>query len=133
MNKSNITKDLLVGLKNGYANNNVFAYCKFSSFCLELLWVLYKENLILDFFYEIKTGKIKIKLKYFKNKPLLTSLTLISKPSLICSKKNEDLGPFYKKFDYFFVSTPYGILSSRFIEKNIKTGGHLLFGLKLNI
>ena len=133
MNRSNITKDLLVALKNGYSNNNTYTYCKFNSFCIELLWVLYKEELIFDFFVQPNNNKIKIRLKYFKKKPLLTNLTLISKPSLICFEKNEDLNTFYKKFDYFFISTSIGVLSSRFIEKKIKTGGQLLFGLKLNI
>ena len=82
MNKVNILNDLLVNLKNGYSNKNKYAYCKLNSFCINVLWQLYKEELIHDFAIDRNTAKISIKLKYFKNKPLIKNLNLISKPSL---------------------------------------------------
>ena len=103
MNKINVVKDLLVGLKNGYSNKNKFAYCRLNSFCLELLWELYKEELIYDFSVDPEKAKIKIRLKYFRNKPLVTGLNLISKPSLANFSTAEELKIFYKKYDYFFI------------------------------
>lgn len=132
MNKINVIRDLLVSLKNGYSNKNKYAYCKLNSFCISVLWQLYKEELIYDFSVEPENSKIKIKLKYFKNKPLITNLQLISKPSLINFSNFEELRLFYKKYDYFFMSTSVGIISSRFFNKKYKTGGQVLFGLKLN-
>lgn len=132
MNKTNIMKDLLVGLKNGYSNKNKFAYCKLNSFCVNVLWELYKEELIYDFSIQPEESKIKIRLKYFKNKPLLSGLDLISKPSLANFSEYDKLDKFYKKFDYFFISTSLGIVSSRFIKRKAKVGGLVLFGLKLN-
>jgi|JI102314A2RNA_FD_contig_101_111803_length_2864_multi_2_in_0_out_0_4 small subunit ribosomal protein S8 len=132
MNKINIIRDLLVSLKNGYSNKNKYAYCKLNSFCVTVLWELYKEELIYDFSVEPENSKIKIRLKYFKNKPLITNLQLISKPSLINFSNFEELRLFYKKYDYFFMSTSVGIISSRFFNKKYKTGGQVLFGLKLN-
>ena len=132
MNKTNIMKDLLVGLKNGYSNKNKFAYCKLNSFCVNVLWELYKEELIYDFSVEPEESKIKIRLKYFKNKPLLNNLDLVSKPSLSNFSEYDELDKFYKKFDYFFISTSLGIVSSRFIKRKAKVGGQVLFGLKLN-
>lgn len=37
MNKINILSDLLVSIKNGYSNNNKYAYCKLNQFCLTVL------------------------------------------------------------------------------------------------
>lgn len=132
MNKINVIRDLLVALKNGYSNKNKYAYCKLNSFCITVLWELYKEELIYDFSLEPENSKIKIRLKYFKNKPLITNLQLISRPSLINFSNFEELKVFYKKYDYFFLSTSMGVISSRFFSKKYKTGGQVLFGLKLN-
>jgi small subunit ribosomal protein S8 len=132
MNKINVIRDLLVSLKNGYSNKNKYAYCKLNSFCISVLWQLYKEELIYDFSVEPESSKIKIKLKYFKNKPLITNLQLISKPSLVNFSNFEELRLFYKKYDYFFLSTSMGVISSRLLGKKYTTGGQVLFGLKLN-
>ena len=99
MNKVNITNDLLVSVKNAYSNKNKFAYCKINKFCLDVLWILYKEGLISDFKIQKETNKIKIKLKYIKNQPLLVDLKLISKPKLKQFSTFNDLKYFYKKFD----------------------------------
>lgn len=131
MSKINVINDLLVALKTSYSNKNKFAYCKSNKFCFELLEEFRKEELIYDFFFDEKKSKICIKLKYFKEKPLISRLDLISKPSLISFSKFDDLSFFYKKYDYFFISTSYGIMSSRFLKKNFNVGGKVLFGLKL--
>lgn len=134
MKKTNVTKDLLINIKNGYNRKNTFAYCKLNNFCVEILWVLYKEELINGFAINKENSIIEIKLKYFKNAPLLTDITLISKPSLINYLKYYNLNNYSKKFDYLFLSTAYGVLSSRTITQNkISVGGQLLFGLKLNV
>ena len=131
MNKINVIRDLLVSLKNGYSNKNKYAYCKLNSFCISVLWQLYKEELIYDFSVEPENSKIKIKLKYFKNKPLITNLQLISKPSLVNFSNFEELRLFYKKYDYFFVATSRGVLSSKQLLHEMPIGGQLLFGLKI--
>ena len=101
MSKVNIVKDLLVNLRNGYSNKNKFAYCRLSIFCITILFQLYEEKLIHEFFIDSKNNKIKIKLKYFKSKPLITNINLISKPSLVNFSTVEDLNIFYKEYDYF--------------------------------
>lgn len=132
MNKINITNDLLVALKNGYSNKNKYAYCRINKFCLDILWILYKEGLIADFKIQSDLDKIKIKLKYIKSKPLLTDIKLISKPGLKKFVNFNDLKYFYDKFDYFFLSTSSGIISSKILLKNFKVGGQILFGFKIN-
>jgi ribosomal protein S8 len=59
-------------------------------------------------------------------------LQLISKPSLVNFSNFEELRLFYKKYDYFFLSTSMGVISSRLLGKKYTTGGQVLFGLKLN-
>lgn len=132
MNKINITNDLLVSFKNGYSNKNKYIYCKISKFCLNILWVLYKEGLISDFKVLDDSNRVRIKLKYIKTKPLLTDIKLISKPSLRKFINFHDLNKFYKQFDYFFLSTSNGIISSKILLKDVKIGGQVLFGFKIN-
>ena len=132
MNKSNIINSLLVSIKNGYSNKNKYAYCKINKFCLDILWVLYKEGLISDFKIQSKISKVQIRLKYIKNKPLLTNINLISKPSLNHYSSFYNLKNFYNKYDYFFMSTSTGIISSSLLLKNTHIGGKVLFGLKIN-
>lgn len=131
MNKSNIINNLLVSIKNSYSNKNKFAYCKVNKFCLDLLWVLYKEGLIADFKL-LSNTKVQIRLKYIKNKPLLTNLNLISKPSLNQYSNFYNLKNYYNKYDYFFLLTSQGIISSSLLLKNTNLGGKVLFGLKIN-
>jgi small subunit ribosomal protein S8 len=94
---------------------------------------LYKEELIYDFHVDKANNKIQIKLKYFKDKPILTSLNLISKPSLIVFSNFTNLKKFSNNYDFFFISTSNGVISSAFAKKNLNVGGIVLFGLKLNI
>lgn len=132
MDKSNIISNLVVSIKNGYSNKNKYAYCKINKFLTNILWILYKEGLISDFKINEKTNTIKIKLKYIKTKPLLTEIKLISKPQLQKFADYNGLKQYHKKFDYFFISTSNGIVSSKVFLKNKNIGGKLLFGLKLN-
>ena len=132
MNVTNILIQLLVSLKTAYSNHNVFAYSKYNSFCVEILFLLFKDGLIAGYSIDSKNNKIKIKLKYIKNKPLLTELNLISKPSLKVFSNYSSLQAFNNKYNYFFLSTSHGLLSSRDFSKNPKAGGLLLFGCKLN-
>ena len=103
-----------------------------NKFCLNILWILYKEGLISDFKVLEESNKIRVKLKYIKTKPLLTNIKLISKPSLRKFVNFHDLNKFSKQFDYFFLSTSNGIISSKILLKDIKIGGQVLFGFKIN-
>lgn len=132
MDKSNILSNLIVSIKNSYSNKNKFAYCRINKFIINILWILYKEGLISDFKMDEKTNIIKIRLKYIKTKPLLTEIKLISKPQLQKFEDSNGLKQYHKKFDYFFISTSTGIVSSKIVLKNRKVGGKILFGLKLN-
>lgn len=132
MDKTNILNELLVALKNGYSNKNKYAYCRLNKFVLNILWILFKEGLVSDFKIKTDINKIEIKLKYIKTKPLLTNIELISKPKLKKFVGYNNLKSFNQKFDYFFLSTSTGIISSKILLKDVKIGGKILFGLKIN-
>ena len=133
MNKLNVLNNLLVNIKNGYSNKSKYVYCKLNFFCINVLWTLYKEELIYDFYIDKANSKIQIKLKYFKDKPIFGNVNLISKPSLTVFSNFNNLKKFSKNYDYFFISTSNGVISSSHANKNLNVGGIVLFGLKLNI
>lgn len=132
MNATNILRHLLVGFKTNYINQNSYAFVKYNNLCLEILFILYKDGLIDN--YEIDSDKkiVKIKLKYFKNKPLIKDLSLISKPSHKKFIDAKSLKEFNLKYDYFFISTSKGLISSRNLNLNENIGGQILFGLTFN-
>jgi len=133
MNKLNVLNNLLVNIKNGYSNKSKYVYCKLNFFCINVLWTLYKEELIYDFHIDKANSKIQIKLKYFKDKPIFSNVNLISKPSLTVFSNFNNLKKFSTNYDYFFISTSNGVISSSYANKNLNIGGIVLFGLKLNV
>ncbi len=133
MNTINILTHLLVSIKTGYIANNTYTYTKYNSFCLEILLLLYKDGLISGYQVEPASNKIKIKLKYIRTKPLLTNITLLSKPSFKVYQSYKDMVLLFDKYDYFFLSTSVGVLSSRQFLNKYKVGGQLLFACKIAV
>ena len=132
MHNTNILKNLLVVLKTNYLIKNKYAYTTYNKLCLNVLFQLYKDGLISNYQIDKKTNKVKIGLKYLKNEPLILDFVLISKPSHKYYVNSLKIKEFMKKFDYFYISTSIGILSSQQLSEQKKIGGQLLFGLKLN-
>lgn len=134
MNQMLILTNTISSIKNYYCQNSKFAYCKLNRFNKQVLLSLYKEGLIYGSKEEF--NKLKIGLKYFKDKPLINEISLIYKPSLKRSYNFSELRRYYWKYDIFFVSTTKGILSSndliKLYTKNNKIGGQLLFGIQLS-
>lgn len=131
MHKTNVLNDVIVSIKNGYLKNSDYTSCRLTKFSLNLLWILYKEGLISDFKINQKTKKIDVKLKYFNNRPLIQKISLLSRPSLQVYSSYKNTQSLLQYFDYFFISTSSGIISSRNLSKNLQLGGQLLFALKI--
>lgn len=131
MHKTNVLNDIIVSIKNGYLKNSHYTTCRLTKFSLNLLWVLYKEGLISDFKINQKTKKIDVKLKYFNNRPLIQKISLLSRPSLQLYSSYNNTQNLLQYFDYFFISTSTGLISSRNLSKNLQMGGQLLFALKI--
>lgn len=132
MKVTNILAHLLVNIKMGYINRNIYVYTPYNSLCIKILTLLFKDGLITNYRIDVNLHKIKITLKYYKNTPLITEFMLISKPSFSKYLNYKELLDLKKKYDYFYISTSVGILSSTDFFKNHTIGGQILFGCNLN-
>jgi len=133
MTAAHILTYLFVALKTGYLSKNTFAYSRYNTTCLKLLNILYLEGLIDGFEIDTKLKRVKIKLKYINNKPLISHLDLLSVPSFINYNDAAGVANLHKKYDYFCIFTSSGLLSSRneLFQYEIKKGGQVLFGFKI--
>jgi ribosomal protein S8 len=123
MNKA--TKNLLLSLKNcSSARLNEF-YSNYSKKNLELLSTLYGDGFIQSFIFLQKSQQIKIFLRYVDNKPIFSSLKLIS----TASKKSislKELSLLFNKRFVLFLNTNLGLLNVKDCKK-AKVGGKILF------
>jgi ribosomal protein S8 len=91
-----------------------------------LISILYKEGSIQSFKLQNFNNKIFIYLRYYYNRVLLDSLTIISKPSNTKYVKLKDLYKLNSKKKLFILSTAKGLKS--LLECKINNiGGKLLF------
>lgn len=66
-------------IKNAQLSKKTVTYCKKNKFCEIFLNLFWDQGFIIG--YKLKINKFKIFLKYKKNKPVIHSLKIISKPS----------------------------------------------------
>lgn len=69
--------NILSNIKNGQLAKKLFIYQKKTKFCRLFLNFLWKNNLILGYFFQNKNYKVF--LKYTKNKPAIKNIKIISK------------------------------------------------------
>jgi ribosomal protein S8 len=133
MGVAHILTYLFVAFKTGYIAKNAFVYSRYNNTCLKLLNMLYIEGLIDGFEVDTNLKRVKIKLKYINNKPLISHLELLSIPSFKNYTDAKSLKNLDKKYDYFCLFTSSGLISSKneLFQYNISKGGQLLFGLKI--
>jgi small subunit ribosomal protein S8 len=85
-----------------------------TKFLLNILDVLYKNGLIRGF-YVINSGKTRVYLKYYQNKPVYFDMELISKPGRKISWSLDSLSLYYnlRAFAGFYIlSTQKGLMTS---------------------
>lgn len=135
MGVAHILTYLFVSLKTGYISKNIYAYSRYNNICLKLLQILYNEGLIDGFEVNSVTKRVKIKLKYINNKPLISEFKLLSLPSNKNYLSANVINKYKNKYDYFCIFTSNGLISSNnpIFEESAKIGGQLLFGLKIGI
>jgi ribosomal protein S8 len=133
MNKLHCIPQMLVSLKTNYLQNHKYGFCKDTKINRKILLLLYKEGLIINFKKESKL--LKIRFRYYKDKPLVSNLKTIYKPSIKRSFNKFLISKYSKKFDIFFISTDHGIISSNELIKlksfGLNSGGQLLIGIDL--
>lgn len=73
--------DLIIRLKLAYKSHYGVVKVKKNKFTIKFLYLLQKIGLIRGFFFILYENNILIYLKYFKNKPCIFDIKLVSKPS----------------------------------------------------
>ncbi len=117
----------LLLLKNFSTLNQEKITLKFNKVFYTFCEYLYKEGLIQAFFIKKKKNfMLEILLRSSENKSILSTLKIISKPSISKYLKYTDICKIDEKGPTFIISTVNG-LSSVFNCKKNKIGGKLLF------
>jgi len=123
------TAKLLVYLKNASKIKQTTTTVNFNKSNIFILTLLYKEGLIQSFSLQKdkkKLIKILVTLRYCEGKNVLTSLKLISKPSLSRYFTYSELCFISNKFTFGALSTDKHILSLSDCKK-FRVGGQFLF------
>jgi small subunit ribosomal protein S8 len=130
---NNNTINLIIKLKNASLSRKEKILVNCNSLSESLIKILYEEGFLQSFKVVeagendlIKNKKILVVFRYFFNKPLLSSLRVLSKPSHVRYMKFSDISNISDKKFVFFFSTNKGILTSVECKKR-KVGGKLLF------
>jgi len=123
------TAKLLVYLKNASKIKQTTTTVNFNKSNIFILTLLYKEGLIQSFSLQQdkkKLIKILVTLRYCEGKNVLTSLKLISKPSLSRYFTYSELCFISNKFTFGALSTDKYVLSLADCKK-FRVGGQFLF------
>ena len=135
MGVADILTYLFVSIKTSSASKQKYAYSRYNTFCLELLHIFFKQQFIEGYTIDFATRKVKIKLKYYNSRSIISNIDLLTFPSLKNYLNCLNLRKVAKKYDYFYVFTTKGFIFSNDVNffKELKIGGQLLFGLKIYI
>lgn len=127
--KMDTLSNMLNGIKNaGMAGKNQvdFPHSKLKASVLECLK---KEGYISSF--KVENNKkgfpvILVQLAYNGDKPKISSINRVSKPSRRMYSKSKELKPFRNGYGRVILSTPKGIMSEK-DARNEQVGGEVLF------
>jgi len=135
MGVADILNYLLVAIKVGYAGKKTYTYTRYNLLCLEVITIFYKEDFIESYSIDIINKRIKIKLRYFRSRPIISDLDLLTSPSFKNYLNCLNMTKIVKKYDYYFVFTPKGLIYSQYsnLIKEMNTGGLVLFGIKIYV
>ena len=108
--------DMFCQIKNGQARGRVSVVMPSSRLKLAICEILQQEGYITGFSsQEENNGKkqLKIDLKYFDGKPVIETLTRISKPGLRRYKSMDDLPEVLGGFGTAIISTSRGVMTDK--------------------
>ena len=128
MSMSDPIAAMLTIIRNGQMVNKAFVCTDMSSKKESILSVLKDEGFIQD--YEVKEiennkKRLKIKLKYFQGKPVISNIKRISKPSLRIYKSKNELPKVLGGLGVAIVSTSKGVMTSDSARKQ-NFGGEII-------
>lgn len=120
--------DMLTRIRNGQQARKSDISTPASKLRENVLEVLKREGFIRGFKREtIRKGVdvIKVELKYYEGKPVISEITRISKPGRRVYSQVQDLQKFYNGLGISILSTPQGVMSDHEARQN-NVGGELL-------
>ena len=119
----NILWNMFANIKNGQLSRRKVISQKRKKICESFLKVLWNERFISGYVIDKKNPKkLKIFLKYYKNKPAINSLKTISKPSRRIFYSTNQIWKIDSKKSFLILSTNRGLKS--LIEcKKLNVGG----------
>lgn len=100
---------------------------------LTIASIFLRQGLIQSFV--VKHDKIEVKLKYFKKKPFLKELNVVSTPGKRVYWKLTNLSKTYNAHSlacFYIISTTKGIYTSNECISGLGTGGEVLYKVVLN-
>lgn len=115
--------DALIRIKNGYLVGKPIVSVRFSRLILGIVKLLAAEGYIEKI--EQKEREILVTLKYIAQKPALTNVQRVSKPSLRVYKGVRVLPRVLNGLGIAIVSTPKGLMTDKEARKQ-KVGGEVL-------
>lgn len=123
--------DMFTRIRNAQHRHKAFVSCPQTKFKLSILEVLKREGYIENFetHSEGAFPEIKIRLKYYMGKPVISKIKKISKCSLPCYSAFADLiSPVCNGMGIRLVSTSKGVFSDRELRKAYKANQEKLGG-----
>lgn len=130
MAQLNILNNLCVALKTNYIALNKYSYVRYNKFLINVLFLLYKDGLINGYEIMQKEKKVKLKLKYIKNKPFFDSFYILFKPNLRNNYNKISLKKFIVDYHYVIFSTTKGLISLKGDMKTNNINGYPILGIK---
>ncbi len=128
MSMQDSISDMFTCIRNAQKakKNKIIIY--YTKFKYSILKVIYSEGYIKKyniFFDVLKKKKIVIYLKYYDNKPVISNIKRISKPSLRIYKSYKKLPLFMSGLGIIIISTSKGVLSDK-QARILNVGGELI-------
>lgn len=118
--------DMLTQIRNGQMSNKEVVEVPASQKKLALLQVFEDEGYILGFkLIEDSKPRIKIRLKYYNNKPVIEKIQRVSRPGLRRYKGKDELPKVMGGLGITVISTPQGIMSDK-KARELGQGGEVI-------
>lgn len=123
MNMQDTISDMLTRIRNAQLAYMETVLIPISKIKIEIARILKEEGYIL--YYENDKKNIKIKLKYFKGKPVIEKIKRISKPSLRIYQGKDKLKKVANGLGIAIISTSEGVMTS-YEAKKKGIGGEVI-------
>jgi len=130
MAQLNILNNLCVALKTNYIASNKYSYIRYNRFLIQVLFLLYKDGLINGYEILEKEKKIRVRLKYIKDKPFFENLSILFKSNIINNYNKVSLKKFIVEYHYIIFSTTNGLVSLQGNSKKKDIKGYPILGIK---